>query len=79
MLTVEIKVNGTCVKHVYAHNKDGALISTYDVVVANVTPFRGQEPNVRQYVVQHERALGIGRLVADILEVEDEHHAKNNG
>lgn len=69
MLTVEIKVNGTVVKHVYAHNMDGLAVSEYEVVVADTVPYNRGKPSIQEFNITHDRADGIGRLVSAILEV----------
>ena len=71
MLTVEIKVNGSCVKHIYAHNIDGHELSTYDVVVADTLPMYGRKPSMQEFQIKHHRSEGIGKLVSLILDKAD--------
>jgi len=68
MLTVEIKVNSTCVKHVYAHNMDGLPVSKYDVVVSTPVPYGSVVPTTRRFKIKHAREKGICALVAAILD-----------
>lgn len=72
MLTVEIKVNGTVVKHIYAHNANGQTISEYSVVVADVLPYDGSMPQIKEFNIFHKRMDGIGVLVAKILEADED-------
>ena len=71
MLTAEIRVNGTLVKTVYAHNEaaEGMGFWRYEWIVVDTLPYEGKPPKVHSGEIRHERQNGIGQLVRDILDM----------
>ena len=68
MFTVEIKINGTMIQHIYGHNEDelndkGEDKYTYDM-------YDVQKHGLSQGVVWHKREGGIKELIIKILKEE---------
>ena len=65
MFTVEIKINGTMIKHIYGLNVSGRYECEYDVDIYDV-----QTRTVNHHKVTHNRSYGITKLIQLILEEE---------
>jgi len=69
MLTVEMKVNGTLVHHIYAQNVeyvgDGAYM--YDYTSCIPVPLKDIEPAIKTGSVVHKRDEGMAVLVNTII------------
>lgn len=64
MFTVEIKINGALIGHVYARNLDAdAYESTY-----HVEYYKPESRKVRKFKVKHKRSDRAEKLLALILE-----------
>lgn len=66
MFTAEIRINGTLLTHIYGHNSgltDAKRRHIYDVTCYSV-----ETQKTATFQVNHERKLGINKLLSQILE-----------
>ena len=65
MFTVEIKINGSLINHIYGHNEGPAPVGLGDQYRYEL--YEVEKRDVKNGRVTHKRSDGINKLVAAIL------------
>jgi len=69
MFTVEIKINGSLINHIYGHNEGPSSVRGNDAYRYEL--YEVETRSIRNGNVNHDRKDGINALVAKILQDAD--------